>query len=284
MQVIFPEARKKAIYPVKIFQEGWELWLKRLAALTTIAAIFYIPLTIFSWVISALSPAKPASSREIALSLGLFSLNAAVSGILGSWAGASMILTIKKSLAGSLEGAGENIKQGLSYLWRYLFASLLYSAILGGIAILSYLLVVVLGALGWRFSPVLGGAIIALVGIPCIFIFVYFALRLSMVTMACVVDDFGPVQALKHSHALVKEYVTPVVGEFCLVALLAFIVFIPGTIIAEVFIFLKLGLVTEIIRFLSLLLASLLITPLSVSIFVLLYNKLKEASGPDVRA
>lgn len=284
MQVIYPETQKKAIYPVKIFQEGWALWSRCLPGLTAIAAIFYIPLTIVSWVVSVLSPAKPADSREMLLSLGLFSLNAIISGVLGSWAGASLILTIKKSLAGVPQAAGKNIKQGLSYLWRYLFASILYSVILGGIAILSYLLVAVLGALGWRFNPVLGATIIALVGIPCIFVFVYFMLRLSMVTMGCVVEDLGPVQALKRSHALVKKYVTPLVGEFCLVVLMAILVFIPGTIITSVLTFLKFNLIADIVNSLLYILAYLLITPLSVSIFVVMYTRLREANEPDVHA
>ena len=273
MQIIYPQDRK-AIHPVGIFKEGFGLWLKNFFALSGAYLVIYAPLLVINISIAILFPANDATSVE-KIFFGAVSL---LQWFAGMWAViAFLLINIKAQAPGN--SAIENIIDAKNYILPYLGNTVLFLLFLALISLLGAGLFL-LGVFCLAIKQAILGIIVMLVSaIPCLFAIVYFAIRLSLGGVVCVAEKTGPVIALKRSHELVKKYVTPVVGAYCLnfLAVLIFVILqVLFSLIFKKFSQTCFDIAAQSFQFA----AGLVLVPLLAAISLVLYNKLKEAVEP----
>lgn len=271
MEIIYPE-EKKAIHPVRIFKEGFGLWLKNFFALSCAYLVIYAPLLVINISIAILFPANDATGAE-KIFFGAVSLLQWFAGI---WAVIAFLLINIKTQGNS---AIENIIDAKNYILPYLGNAVLFLLLLALILLLGTGLFL-LGVFCLAIKQTILGIIVMLAAaIPCLFAIVFFAIRLSLGGVICVAEKTGPVVALKRSHYLIKKYVTPVVGEYSL-NFLAVLMFVALQLLFSL-IFRKFSqagfdIAAQSFQFA----AGVVLMPLLAAISLVLYNKLKEAGEP----
>lgn len=286
MEVIYPASEKTAIHPIAIFKEGFGLWARNFLSLGGICFILYLPVIVLQMLfpdpkVWGLKPGLAKNSLSDIL-IALFAF------LVGSWAFVVVSLAVDKLMRGEKAGIWENIiaarKRFFPYLGTLLLSGLVFFSVAAIFACGAKAVTLLVSAeLKKRFS---GGEIIPLflqiarLLPPFLLILgvcatVYFAIRLSLGGIVSVVDDTaGPLTALKRSHALIKRYVTPVVGAYALLFLISFLFFLVMVFLGVAIKALKVSGVW-LNPFDSLL--SIILTPLWVSAMAALYKKLKEA-------
>lgn len=272
MEIVHSEKdeNKKTIHPIRIFKEGLGYWKTNFLGLGSIYLIVYLPVVILQSLFLEKNcnlGAQPGSAlkRIVIFSLGW---------LIGSYGYVALTMAVKKILNGAGCKIIENIKDARKRFWSYLGVAGFYTLLLLPIALA--------GALGAALSAAAFGQInkisaavsaaiaVAALVIICVIFFVYFCIRLSLGCISSVIEEKGPIAALRRSHYLVKNYVNPVVGEYCLCAL----IFLP---------LLFLPVITKDARQATFwlegysCLIGAITVPLAMSILVVLYNKLKEA-------
>jgi hypothetical protein len=88
-------------------------------------------------------------------------------------------------------------------------------------------------------------------------------------------EEAGPLRALKTSHSLVKNHVTPVVGVFFFIFLISGLLFFPGFLINALFAS-RAGGNTLFLIFYQIVIGAMTV-PIWISVMVVLYKRLKEA-------
>lgn len=265
--------RKKEVYPVLIFKEAWGFYRKNLAKLSALYLIFYIPYLI----LSGLSLVLPGDQSNV-LSL--------ISALLGLWSGVALLSAAYKAVNVEKIAIGENILLGARrYLLSYTAIALLVVAFIIGllfagasIAIVSYALFggrSIISAVATQFIPV---AIV-------VCFLVYFMIRWALAGTVCVLESAGPIASLKRSLSLIKDYVTPVVGEYMLFILAALVASIPYMVWMIIFGQYNDGMEAEIVAgAVNNIIINAILMPFFYVVMVVLYKKLKEASEANVCA
>lgn len=280
MEVIYPVSEKRAIHPIAIFKEGFGLWAKNSLGLAGIFLTLHMPVMALQILFPAkevcgLGPGLAKSSPGGKL-ISLFGF------LVGSWAFVALAIGINKiSQAKGSAKVIENIKDALRRILPYLGTVILYGLLLGIIMIVCAAGIALIPLLRKSNSAgviYLGLAIFFTIGIAGLCAEVYYAIRLSLGGLASAIENKGPISALKRSHALIKNYVNPVAGEYGLLMLVS--------IAAAVLLMFYVVILTSVIKvrpiyagvLICWYLISSCLSPLLVSILVNLYQKLKEAA------
>lgn len=270
---IYPVAEKKAIHPIAIFKDGFLLWKKNFLCLSGIYLILHLPVIALQILfpdprICGLIPGLKGSS------LGVSFIVCFISSLFDSWAFIALSIGLNKAADGQICRIMENIKAAGRRLLPCLAIIILYTllaVLVGVVAILgARVSFILLGSRDMVLYMVLARAVSYLVLITG----VYFAIRLSLSFIVSIIEKQRPISASKRSYRLTKNYVSPIVGEYCLLALLFLIFFLP----ANFFVFLskEVKIVYHCVIVYYYLLGA-IVTPFFVGITVTLYKKLTEA-------
>ena len=275
MEAIYPIAEKKAIHPIVIFKDGFLLWKKNFLSLSAIYLIVLLP----HFVLTALFPKvfiqagtcaiRPNSADSLAKLIGNL-----VALLIGVWAFVALIGAIKRVAGGADCKVIESIKDAARR-----FAPCLGTMVLSGCVVAVPFLAVALGVPGAFLlirSGIIAELIIFLTGIACFASSIYFFIRFSVGGIISVVEDAGPIGALKRSYRLTKNYVTPAIGELGLLLLLGVVTWIPAVFLSAVFRSNKLAYLWYYKH-----LIDIAFGPLYISILFMLYRYLKEVVESD---
>ncbi|MBN2831666.1 MAG: hypothetical protein JXL82_05310 [Candidatus Omnitrophica bacterium] len=93
------------------------------------------------------------------------------------------------------------------------------------------MLVIIAGALTAQIGMVLAVSIQIVSVVAVICFLVYFMICWALSGIACVLEGKRPVAALRRSRELIKDYVNPVVGEYCLFIVTLLLASIPYMIV-----------------------------------------------------
>lgn len=264
---------KKAVYPVLIFKEAWGICVKNLMKFSIVYLIFYIPYLILSGLSLVI-----AGDQSNMLSL--------ISALLGLWSGVALISAAFKAAQGERISIAESILLGArKYLVSYIAVALLIVLFIVGIlfagasvAIVSYALI---GGSG--IVPAFATQFIPVVVVVCAL--VYFMIRWALAGTVCVVEKMGPIASLKRSVSLIKDYVTPVVGEYALFILVTLLASIPYMAWIAIFGRYNDGMEAEIVAgAVNNIIINTILMPFLSVIMVVMYKKLKEAKEANVCA
>lgn len=262
---------KKAIYPVLIFKEAWGLYLKDFKKLSGI----YLALFVLYLLFTLLSLVVVGDQSKI-LNLILMILSSLVS--------VPLIFATCKVAQGEGVNIVESILLGIKkYLVRYIALNLLIVLFFSSIVFVGFAVVVVLYAMLGRGSIL---SVFAVQIIPVIIVissFVYFGIRWALAGVVCIAEDLGPIKSLRRSAVLIKNYVTPVVGEYALIAATILLTSIPYVVWNDIFnrhnymteVSMVVGAVNNII-------INSIVTPFIVVAMVVMYKKIKEAVETNV--
>lgn len=259
---------KKALHPVAIFKESWGLYLRNFRRLAGIYSIIYLPLSAVS-LIQSFFPAAPG--------VNLFFLLWTPAGMaISIWGHLALLFFVSKITAA--EGAC-GIKEGLRgagrYFWPYIGASTLQILFISGIAAIIGVLGFGIAALLWEANKIMAILIPAVIITASVAVAVYFMIRWSIYGALSVIEGAGPVAALKGSYRLVKGYVNPVVGEYCLLILVSIVGSLPLMILGAIGGADNSAISRATIIYLAAI--NMALTPLVAAALVILYRKLKEA-------
>ena len=276
MEVIYPVSDKKAIHPIGIFKEGFSLWVRNFLALGSIYLILYLPVITLQILflelrVCGLQPGLKGNSYGN-------KLIALLDALLGSWAFIALTIGLNKAADGQACRIMENIKAAGRRFFPYLGTGILYVLLVGLVGIVSALGATVSFLLLRDRYIVLGIVISSLAVIVGVCAGVYFAIRLSLGSIVSIIEEQGPIIFLKRSYRLIKNYVTPVVGEYCFLALLSLIFFLPLILLGFLGFAAKDAKLFYLCVIVSWYLLNAALTPFFVGIMVTLYQKLKEAA------
>jgi len=256
------------VSPVEVFGSGFRLWKSKFSDLSAIYLVFYAPMLLLNglfWMLTG--PVKPGS-RPTGLSL-MMSL---VGLFVGIWSAISFIIELgRKDQAGFW---AEDIKQAGRRFLPYAGATILYYLFSAGLFILSAVLA---GFISGGFFGVgkiaVGSIALAVLIIPAVCVLVYFGIRWSLFGIVCVLENLSPVASLKRSYALVKNYVTPLVGVYFLFGLISVLAVLPMFLIGSLF---KTQQAAYMFGTANHFLMSLFLLPLWFAIDISFYSKIKE--------
>jgi hypothetical protein len=272
---------KIAVHPVCIFKQAWSICWKNLSRLSAVYLIFNLPITIISLLpIFRLTPdQKP---NLLVLLWFLCSL------VIGSWGYIVLLLGANKALAGQDYTIGQNINQAKTFLVKYLVMILTIVLFVMATVIVAGMLAVAGVAILSQVNKMLVMPVFSILIITFIAGLLFVSLHWSLGGLVCVLEDRGPIAALKRSYALVKQYINPVAGTYGLLALVHLVCFSPMIIAmgagalptqdAEARLSSQLGMAIYTV------LISIVLVPFVTMLTVVLYKKLKEGFGPDVHA
>jgi hypothetical protein len=216
------QAVNKKVSPVEAFGSGFRLWKSKFSRLSTIYLVFYAPILLLNGLVLILTgPVKPgARPTAPSLMISLIGL------IVGIWSAISFLLELGKKEQGGFWV--EDIKKAGSRFWPYAGAMSLYYLFSGGLFILSAVLTgFIAGGLFAVGKIAVGAIVLAAFVIPAICVLVYFGIRWSLFGIACVLENKSPVESLKRSYTLVRNYVTPLVGLYFLFGLISILGILP---------------------------------------------------------
>ncbi len=271
MQVMYPEGTTpKGIHPVGVFCEGWAVWRRCAGLLSKLYLLIFAPVYIVTIIISFMLPAKIETPAQITLTV----ISALLVMLVGIWGGVAMILAVVKNMTGSENSVGANISEAKGYFFRYLITTILYTLILVLVILLgTFIAGSIGGALGKNTAS--GVTTIVLIVITLLAA-AYFFIRLFLCGTVCVLENIGPIAALKHANALVKKHMALVIGVMLLVFLTLVLVGAPMWGLAAVY---KnsdsVDTVSQVYQFIT----NIVFMPVWTAIMVILCNKLKEANA-----
>ena len=266
MQVIIPEQENKALHPVTIFKEGWNLCAKNLRSFIGPYLAIYLPvlaLTLVQLVIMR------ADQQDLTQALvGLANI------ILSCWGAVVMINVAQKISLGKTCNFKESFTSSGKYLLFYLGAAALLVLTLTVIVACGVGIPIIAVRTLWHINRVWATLLISVSVVASVSGMVYFAIRWSLYGILCVVEEAGPINALKRSFHLIENYVNAFVAEVCLL-IVAVLIFATPLIMTRYIINDRFT-VTLIAAFYSTF-VRLLIIPLWSVVFIGFYRKAKEA-------
>lgn len=278
--MIQPEPDKKAIHPIAIFKEGFTLWRKNFLSLNGIYLIMsspFIVLLVFfpkAFVVGGIFAALQKLSEPDLATKQLIVLSAIV--LVNQWAFVALAGAVNKIANGESRKVLENIGNARKRFLPYLGTEISRDLLLCFVFIISCLCMVLLAKMMVRLENIIliiiFISLIPIIGITCLASIVYFVIRLSLGSIISVVETGGPIRALKRSHHLIKRYVTPAVGVYCLFLPLAVISYFP-----ELSILIPGKRQINALGYICQYGTSIIFTTLFVSIQFILYKHLKEA-------
>lgn len=271
MQVTYPEGTQpKAIHPVGIFREGWAVWRRCAGLLSKLYLLIFAPVYLVTVVISFMLPAKIETPTQMTLTI----ISALLVMLVGIWGGVAMILAVVKNMTGSENSVGANISEAKGYFLRYFITTILYTLILVLVILTgTFLAGLIGGALGKNMAS---GIVTIILMVLTLLAGAYFFIRLFLCGTVCVLENIGPIAALKHANSLVKKHMAPVIGVMMLVFLTLVLVGAPMWGVAAVY---KnsdsVDTISQIYQFIT----NVVFMPAWTAIMVVLCNKLKEANA-----
>ena len=269
MQVIIPKQEyqeHKALHPVDIFKKGWELCLKNLRSFVGPYLVIYLPVLVLT-----LAQLVVIRSDQHDLTQALVGL---VNIILSCWGAVVMINVAQKISSGKRCNFKESFTNSGKYLLCYLGAAGLLVLTLTVIVACGVAIPMIAVRALWHINRMLATLLISVSVVASVSGLVYFAIRWSLYGVICVVEDAGPVNALKRSLQLIKNYVNAFVAEVCLLIAVAVIFAIP-LIIARYFVNDKFTFSFIAVFYNTF--ARLLVIPLWSIVFIGFYKKAKAA-------
>ncbi|MDD5408469.1 MAG: hypothetical protein PHC71_00010 [Candidatus Omnitrophica bacterium] len=278
MEIMTPDKYKKSIHPVAIFKEAWGICRNNLGKLGAIYFIFNLPIIIFylTPVASKLQDQKP----NLQVFLGFF----IPALIISIWCHISLLLGVKQAVGLEFWTIGQSIKQTKKFFLKYLGTVLIVFLFLMGMIILGGLSAAIILPLLLKVSKILAALICLVLVIVLILFLAYFMILWSLATTVCVLENVRAVTALKKSSSLIKNYVLPVTGTYCLIILVYIACLLPFIIIGT---FLGLGNYPDMANRAGTIYSmfiNILLVPFWTAIAVILYKKLKEVLEAHVCA
>jgi len=223
MQMIWPDNQgKKAVRPWQIFRQALGVWRARLWKFLQIGLVCFAPVLVLGLLSANLFPGGKALAHSVIA--GGIALVAVVAGV---WADLVITVAALKACQDSAGRLTGNALGAAEFFPAYLGAVFLTSALLTAIAACGISAAYVTARTLLASNRLLAVSIISLVGTAAIAACVYFSIRLSLAPVVCAAEGLGPLAALRRSHTLVEDYVTPVVGVYFLLGLAAFILMAP---------------------------------------------------------
>lgn len=276
MEIILPSKKKKTIHPTVIFKEAWGICWKHLGKLSVIYLIFNLPVAVAYLTPMAKMGKEPNPSMFLWFFLPVL--------IISIWGHIALLLSAKKAVDSEDYTIGQSISQTKGFFLKYLGTVLVSALFLMGIPILGSISVAVILALLLKGNKILAVLVCLALAIAAFASFVYFMLRWSFAPTVCVLENTRPITALKRSFSLVKDYIHPVVGTYCLVTLIYIACLLPIIIAGG---FLATGNNAEQFNRVYIIYSifiNIALVPFCVTITVVLYKKLKEALKANVYA
>lgn len=281
MEVIYPVSKKKAIHPIAIFKEGLGLWAKNLLCRGGIYLVAQLPFIGLGIWVASLRPGSDIFDLPM-LFLGWF---------FSAWGVVAVTMAVDKQ-GGADKGnkIWENIIGARKRFLPYLGTTILCDLLLLLITIIALISFIVISVFGNAYNSVtknfpyeiITNVLLCFLLPALVFVLLYFAIRLSLGGIISVVDDTaGPLTALRRSHALIKKYVTSVVGVYALLGVVSILFYLAVlALLSLAGIEIKIQVGYKGAGFWGIILINLffiILTPLWTSIKVELYKKLKEA-------
>ena len=265
MQVIIPEQEHKALHPVDIFKKGWDLCVKNLRSFVGPYLAIYLPVLALTLVQLIIVRFEQLDITQALIGLANI--------VLSCWGAVVMINVAQKISSGKTCNFKDSFTNSGKYLLCYLGAA--------GLLVLTLIVIVACGVAIpiiavrtlWHTNRMLATLLISVSVVASVSGMVYFAIRCSLYGILCVVEDTGPVNALKRSLHLIKAYVNAFVAEICLLIAVALIFAVP--LIMAAYIINDRFAVSLIAVFYNTL-VRLLIIPLWSIVFIGFYKKAKE--------
>jgi hypothetical protein len=253
------------MHPWTIFVSGLKNWRVNWLKLAGVYLLIYIPLTIFDsfWMLRGAKPGLVQFAGSL------------IHWLLDAFVMVSLILSVKEQLSSVISKAMDTMKSALKYLWRYILTTLLYSVITVGIVLLTVIIISFVSAIFTKIPHITVAAILiaTVLIIACVAAAVYAVIRFSLAGVVCIMEETGPVAALKISHNLIKKSVSPVVGVFCCIILLHALLLLPAFFLSLLSLPNGSGGISLAIYQV---LAGAVAVPIWVSVMVVLYKRLKE--------
>jgi hypothetical protein len=273
---------KIAVHPASIFKQAWSVCWENLGKLGGIYLVINLPLALLS-----LSPmVKSCLDQKLIIPTALWFVLVFVA---SSWAQIALFLGANKAVDTQDYTVGQSINKAPGVLLKYIGTVLIPGILFLSIVVLSGIMIaIIVGALS-QVHKILTVLICCVVVILVLVIVVYFSLRWSLAIAVCVLENVGPIVALKRSFSLTTEYMNPVTGTYGLTAL----VFIVGLILMIVPSGLLVGKDANLANHLTtaqvfvtiyMLIINIIMIPFVTTVTVVLYKKLKEALDTHVRA
>lgn len=212
------------MHPVQVFKEAFRAWQRNAGVFLAIYfAIF--PLSLALGIALSYLPLITSSRGATALiGVSVFVVNF----LIASWGSAALTIAGYRLISGSSCKASEAIVAVRGYFWRYLGAVILTSLILfGGVALFTALAFLIGGLIAAinQGAGIVVGIIVAIAGI-CVY--VYFLIRLALVSTITITEKSGPLVSIRKSVAMIRDHINPVVGVFALLVLLVVALSIPA--------------------------------------------------------
>jgi len=266
MENIAPSVKDTNINPVKIVQAALGILKNNWKYLCGLYAFFLAPL----FVISLLQLGALPNIAVVQV------LVFVITTCIGAWGMVSLFVAIDKITANFSATIKENITEAGRYFVPYLTGMII-------VALFAFMILFVVRSVVPLHVLALTGELnnkwlllsVDVIGTAIVFVALYFLIRCSLYGVCCVVENSGPIQALKRSRELVKNHVNPVVGTFFLSMLIVIILAIP---LVAISFFLKNENVLAIIGLVYQSLMGLVMTPFLGATLVVLYQKLREVT------
>lgn len=282
MEMIYPKTEKKAIHPIGIFKEGFGFWRRNFLVLSSISLLVDLPIIgLKVWV---------APLRTTGVDIFDFPL-LLLGWLFGAWGVVAVTMAVDKQGAGKGSKIWENIIGARKRFLPYLGAAILYELSFLLITIIALLICIVISLFGYGYNFTikefsLNTSISILLSflllLPVyLLVLLYFTIRLSLGGIISVIDDTaGSLIALRRSHALIKRYVTAVVGDYLLLGAVSILFCLAAFFLLS---FMGVGIKIQLsykgVGFWGIFLGNLpfiILGPLWISVMVALYKKLKE--------
>jgi hypothetical protein len=259
-----------AIHPLQVFAKGFAQWKKNLWACAGIVASLYVPfialtvlgvfaITYFGKQIFVVAPVA-----AVLIILGIYVFNCAPIAVI-------MVSLRSRSEKPKVFPA---IKEAFAHVWRFFATNLLSGLCIAGVAVVAAGVGFLLANTLYKANNIAGGILIGLDILAGICALVYFGIRLSMSSYACVLEKRGPAASLNRSFSLVKKNFFPVAGVYLLFAGLMLVVLTPTFIFAAISS--TAGQVSQAVIRIA---AELFVTPLFINAAVVLWDELKPSEA-----
>jgi len=266
------DVKREAVYPFLIFKEAGRICRQNLAKLSAIYLIFYIPYLF----LSGLAIVLPGDQSNM---LGI------IATLLGLWSSVALLVAANKAVRGETFRIGESAIGAKQYFLSYLGVNLLIPIFIigvlfawGSFALGNFILVA-------KINVIAAFVLQIVFFVAAICLLVYFMIRWALGGAACVLENMRPVDALKRSRILIKDYVNPVVGEYFLFIMATLLAAIPYLVLVSILGNSKDGMEIEmLIGAVNNIIINSMLIPFMFIIMVVLYKKLKEVNEANVRA
>ena len=272
MEIVYPSQEKgKAIYPMQIFAAGLKLWRKNFFTLGGIYLLIYLPVIAVN-IALFIKYTDGTNALPLPVVLAAF----AVDMLAGAWMAVTLTLAVSKMAKDIKTGVMENLKDAGGRFLLYLGTMALFFLLIWSIAMAGMLIAALLGGTVVSINKIWGAIVMLIAAIPPACALVYFIIRLSLGGVVCILEKKRPIASLKESHALVKNYVTPVVGEYFLMILVSIFVLVPLLFLVAI---MKNTAQPDILPRIYQYIAGIFFVPFATCVYIVLYNKLKEATA-----